>query len=201
MSSQNRQAMVGTGKMERIYNAGLHTLPFLYVGTFLNIMFPETGKDVPFTIENYAYQDRAGRETVTWIRKFQFPTKLRRFDATMIYSQQEGRIIDYLGNWQHLAVDIDMKVNPNGSLTIFSGNQRFYEGPLAFKFPELFSGNAEVNEAYDAQEDLFRISVQVRNKYFGTLFGYTGYFKAEFKNLAPSEIPDYAKPIREEMRE
>ncbi len=201
MSSENNLAMIGTGKMERIRNAGLHTLPFLYVGTFRNIMFPETGENIPFTIENYAYKDSFGRETVTWIRTFHFPKKQRRFDATMIYSKKEGRIIDYLGNKQHLAVDIAIKVNPDGSVTISSGNQRFYEGWLAFKFPDMFSGNAEVNESYDESQDLFRISVKVSNKTFGELFGYTGYFKAELKTVAPTEIPAYAKPLREEIRE
>ncbi|MFB9862872.1 DUF4166 domain-containing protein [Rufibacter immobilis] len=201
MSNQNHLAMVGTGVMERIFNAGWHTLPFLYVGTWRNIMFPETGIGIPFTIENYAYQDSHGRETVTWIRKFQFGSKVRRFDATMIRSRQNGNIIDYLGNRQHLAVDINMKANLDGSLTIFSGNQRFYEGPVAFTFPGLFSGNAEVNESYDEAQDLFKISVQVKNKYVGVLFGYTGHFKAEFKTVPPAKIPAYAKPLREEIRE
>jgi len=28
-------------------------------------MFPETGRHIPFTIENYAFVDRFGRETVS----------------------------------------------------------------------------------------------------------------------------------------
>ena len=201
MSSENELAIIGTGKMERIWNAGFHVLPFLHFGTRRNIMFPESGKNIPFSIENYAYKDRFGRETVTWIRQFHFAKKKRRFDATMIFSEKENRIVDYLGNKQHLAVDIDMKVNPDGSVTIKSGNQRFYEGPAAFKFPEMFSGNAEVNEFYDEAADLFRISVKVSNQTFGAIFGYNGYFKAEFKHVKPEEIPAYAKPLREENRE
>lgn len=201
LSSKSGQFMLGRGKMEKIWNGGLHTIPFLYTGTFRNIMFPETGRNIPFTIENYAYLDNFGRETVTWIRQFYFKNKVRHFDATMIYSESQQKIIDYLGTKQHLAVDIDMKVNPDGSVTIQSGNQRFYEGKVAFKFPELFSGNAEVNERYDEAMDVFRISVKVSNKYFGDLFGYNGYFKAEFKAVTPAEIPAYVKPLREEVRE
>ena len=36
---------------------------------------------------------------------------------------------------------------------------------------------------------------------FGDIFGYNGYFKAEFKTVKPGEIPAYAKPLREENRE
>jgi hypothetical protein len=201
LSSEKGEFMLGTGKMERIWNGGLHTLPFLYTGTFRNIMFPETGSDIPFTIENYAYRDSFGRETVAWIRKFHFKKHVRRFDATMIYSVNQHRIIDYLGDKQHLAVDIDMQVNPDGSVTIRSGNQRFYEGKIAFKFPEMFSGNAEVNESYDETRGRFNISVKVSNKVFGELFGYNGYFKADFQKISTADIPEYARPLREEIRE
>ncbi len=34
-------AAIGTGTMERIWHGRLYTLPFLYVGTWRRIMFPE----------------------------------------------------------------------------------------------------------------------------------------------------------------
>jgi len=46
-------------------------------------MFPEYGTNIPFKIENYAYVDKFGRETVTGIRTFH-TSKSRRFDAYMI---------------------------------------------------------------------------------------------------------------------
>lgn len=201
LSVENKMCMIGTGKMERIWNAGLHTKPFLLFGTRRNIMFPETGADIPFTIENYSYLDGFGRETVTWIRKFYFKNKTRNFDATMVYSHKQNRIIDYLGNMQHLVTDLDLKVNSDGSISITSGPQRFYEKKIGFNFPELFSGNAEVKESYDEKNDRFNISVKVSNKTFGDIFGYNGFFKAEFKKIEAEDIPAYAKPLREEIRE
>lgn len=201
LSCENGLSMKGTGKMDRIWNAGLHTKPFLHIGTARNIMFPETGNDVPFTIENYCYIDSFGRETVAWIRKFYFEKKTRHFDATMVFSDKQHRLIDYLGNKQHLVTDLELKVKSDGSLTIRSGPQRFYEKKVGFNFPQLFSGNAEVHESYDEKNDRFNISVNVSNKTFGTIFGYTGYFKAEFKKISAEDIPAYARPLREEIRE
>ena len=192
--------MLGTGVMEQVSNAGWYTLPFLYTGTLRNIMFPETGRNIPFTIENYGYKDSFGRETVSWNRKFHFGKKVRRFDATMIYDATTNKIVDYLGNRQHLAVDIDIKVNEDRSVTIRSGNQRFREKWLSFRYPGFLSGNATVQESYDEQEDLFRIEVTVSNKTFGTLFRYKGSFRAEFKELTEG-IPADAKPLREEIRQ
>jgi hypothetical protein len=88
--------------MDEIWHGRFYTLPFLYVGSWRRIMFPERGVNIPFSIENYAFQDPFGRETVTWMRQFK-TRKARRFDAYMIYSEQRGCIVDYLGNHQHLA--------------------------------------------------------------------------------------------------
>lgn len=164
-------------------------------------MFPVTGRQVPFTIENYAYVDDLGRETVTWVRTFDFPARRQRFDAWMIYSEQRGRIVDYLGTHQHLAVDIDLAVDEQGGPRLRSGEQRFYEGPVAFRFPMFFSGLADVREWYDEADGRFRIQVIVRNRRWGPLFGYRGWFDVEWKPGAPDEVPRSVKPLRHERRE
>ena len=97
ITSQSGVAAIGTGIMDRIWHGAPYTLPFLYVGTWRRIMFPEHGTNIPFTIENYAYLDPLGRETVSWVRTFSAKKK-RRFDAYMIYSENRGCIVDYLGN-------------------------------------------------------------------------------------------------------
>ena len=144
--------------------------------------------------------DCFGRETVTWIRQFQ-TRRPRRFDAYMIWSQQRSRIVDYLGTHQHLAVDLDLRVDKDGGLRVRSGEQRFYEGPLAFRFPMLFSGIAEVREWFDEKSGKFRISVNVRNKWWGPLFGYSGWFDAEWIPLNSGHVPPAIRPRREEPRE
>jgi len=134
-------ASIGTGCMEEMWRGPWWSTPFLVLGAWRNIMFPERGSDVPFTVENYPYVDGFGRETVTWVRTFQLPRRPRRFDATMVFSEQRGLVVDYLGNHQHLAVDIHLSVDEEGALLLRSGEQRFYEGPLAFRFPPALSGS------------------------------------------------------------
>ena len=196
--STNGVASIGRGIMDRVWHGRFYTLPFLYVGTWRRIMFPEYGERVPFTIENYAYRDAFGRETVTWLRTFE-TRRPRRFDAYMIHSAARGRIVDYLGTHQHLAVDIDITVDERGGLRLRSGEQRFYEGPLAFRFPMLFSGVADVCEWYDDAVQKFRIDVNVTNPTWGPLFGYSGSFDVEWR--AVTGVPEHARPKREERRE
>lgn len=183
--------------MESLWHGPAYTLPFLYVGTWRSIMFPEKGTQVPFTIENYAYVDLLGRETVTWVRTFH-TRRERRFDAYMIWSEQRGCIVDYLGTHQHLAVDLDMSVARNGGIQIHSAEQRFYEGPVAFRFPQFLSGVADVCESYDDEAQCFRISVSVSNRVWGKLFGYTGSFRCETVDPTP---PATLLPQRVERRE
>ncbi len=201
-SSADGCASIGRGVMERIWRGRFYTLPFLYVGTWRRIMFPERAEQVPFTIENFAYRDSFGRETATWIRSFQLARRARRFDATMIYSEKRGRIVDYLGSHQHLAVDIHAAVDEStGGLRLRSGAQRFYEGFIGFSFPMLLSGVADVCEWFDEASGKFRIDVNVHNRTWGPLFGYRGWFHAEWPQCSPRQVPPHVKPLREERRE
>jgi Domain of unknown function (DUF4166) len=198
--SHDGVAAIGTGIMDELWHGPAYTLPFLYVGAWRRIMFPEQGRNIPFTIENYAYRDRYGRETVTWIRTFATRQR-RRFDAYMIYAESRGRIVDYLGTHQHLAVDLELSVDQRGGMQIRSGEQRFYEGPVAFTFPLVFSGVATVCEWYDDAASRFRIEVAVHNRRWGPLFGYRGSFDVDWREAPPGSTPKTIFPAREELRE
>ena len=200
LSSESGLASVGTGVMDRLWHGRLFTLPFLYLGAWRRIMFPERGREVPFTIENYAYIDPHGRETVTWVRTFA-TRRPRRFDAYMIYSEQRGCIVDYLGTHQHLAVDLELSVDERGGMRIRSGAQRFYEGRLAFSFPRALSGEATVSEWYDDRAARFCIDVRVTNARWGPLFGYNGTFDVEWRTVARGAAPTTITPRRYEQRE
>lgn len=192
-------ACVGRGVMTRIERGPWWTVPFLQVGRLRNILVPDVGTDVPFTIANYPYLDPLGRETVTFVREYRMRRAVRRFDATMVRSSSDGHIVDYLGTHQHLAVDLELRADADGALLLRSDAQRFYEGPLAFRFPMLCSGRAELRESYDEQTGLFHVQLRVRNARFGFLFGYEGTFRAEF--VPATDAPARFKPVRHEARE
>jgi hypothetical protein len=119
----------------------------------------------------------------------------------MVYSDTRGRIIDYLGSHEHLAVDIDLTVDDNGGLRLRSGAQRFYEGVIGFSFPMLFSGIADVREWYDDATRRFQIQVAVHNRVWGPLFGYRGSFDVEWRKVGTGELPAHILPLRQEQRD
>jgi hypothetical protein len=190
-------ACVGRGVMTSIRRGPWWTLPFLYFGKLRNILIPDVGSDVPFVIENFPYRDPLGRETVTFVREYSVRKKPSRFDATMVLDA-DGRIIDYLGTHQHLAVDLELNAEPDGSLLLVSDAQRFYEGPIAFRFPMVFSGRAVLRESFDDEAQCYRITLEVHNRVFGFLFGYEGTFTCEFP--AATDAPTRLKPRRHERR-
>ncbi|GIJ25468.1 hypothetical protein Vqi01_06300 [Micromonospora qiuiae] len=190
---------VGTGVMDRVWRGAAFTGPFLRLGVLRHILFPETGRQIPFTIENYAYTDSYGRPTLTFVRTFQVaPHRRRRFDATMVWSARRGVLVDYLGTHQHLAVDLHVAVDSAGALTIRSGLQRF---PNGLPCPGLLTGEARLREWYDQRADRFRIEVRVVNRRFGPLFGYTGSFMTRYVEPDRAPVPAAVRPLRENPRE
>ena len=127
-SSLDETCQIGTGVMDEVWRGPWWTMPFLLLGSTRRVLFPSRGRNVPFTIANYAYVDRFGRETVTWSRRFDFGRRRRAFDATMIHSKARDTIVDYLGTHQHLAVDIHCSVDDDGAMCIRSGEQRLLRG-------------------------------------------------------------------------
>jgi hypothetical protein len=199
-NSADGKACIGTGIMDEIWHGAAYTMPFLYIGSWRRIMFPEQGTAIPFTIKNYAYKDEYGRETISWIRTFR-TNVTRRFDAYMIFSKDRERIVDYLGTHQHLAVDIDLSVDERGGVRLRSGSQRFYEGSIGFSFPMILSGMADVCEWFEEADQRFHIEVNVRNSVWGPLFGYRGSFQVEWVSVNQDEIPVEILPVRCERRE
>ncbi|MFI1569121.1 DUF4166 domain-containing protein [Streptomyces sp. NPDC020490] len=190
------EACTGRGVMDRVWHGRAFVKPFLALGATRNILVPRTGRRVPFMIENVPYTDRYGRETVTFVRTFDL-ARPHRFDAQMVLSPKGDRILDYLGTHQHLASDLHLRAEPDGSLLIRSGEHRFREGPVDVRVPELLGATAEVRESYDDAAARFRISVRVVNRRFGPLFGYEGSFTATYTPVRPR--PDL-RPVREERR-
>ena len=202
VSSDDGEYCIGVGVMNEMARGPWWTLPFLKVGTWRHILFPDSGRDVPFTIENYAYLDSFGRETLTFVRTFEMtPRRRTRFDATMVYSDQRGCVVDYLGTHQHLAADLSATVRPDGSLLVTTGDQRFYERMLGFRFPLTFSGSGTVLESYDEELERINVSVTITNARLGHLFSYNGWFVNHRLPLPPTGVPATVKPEREERRE
>lgn len=175
--------------------------PFLWLGAKRQVLFPETGADVPFTLASYCYVDGFGRETLTWNRTFSFD-RPRRFDETLVWSERRRRPVVYAGTHQHLAVELAVRAGDDGALRVRTRAQRLYEWRLPIRIPQLVSAFAEVREWVDDERtSRFGIEVALRSPVLGPVFGYRGWFDLEWRPCPREEIPAAARPVREERRE
>jgi hypothetical protein len=183
-------------RWDRVLRGSAAAVPFLAAGARRHILFPETGAGVPFTIENYAYTDAYGRETLTFVRTFQVrPHRRRRFDATMVYRPGRG-IVDFLGTHQHVAVVLRPSVDASGGLWIRSGGYRC----AGRRFPAALAGDVRLHEWWDEAGGCFRIEVRVSNRVLGPVFGYRGRFTTRQVDTGAAPVPEAVKPLRDNAR-
>lgn len=201
LNSTDQRAIISTGVMKEIKGGFLLLRQLFHFGTKKRIVFPERGHDIPFVLENYAYQDSFGRECIVWARSFHFPKKIRHFDATMIYSERKQGIVDYFGTHHDFVSDLDFEVMKNGGLKIVSTNQRVIFNKWTLHLPPFLRGRAVIREWYDDRKETFFIHVKVINSLVGILFEYEGSFDAKYVNMKNKDIPVHIKPIREQIRE
>lgn len=200
-TSADRVAHIGRGVMHTIERSSRLARPFLDIGAARNILFPESGVHVPFMIQNFAYVDSFGRETMTWHRTFWFPRRSRIFEATMVFDAGRKKVVDYLGTHQHIAADLDAWVDDDGGMNFTSGDMRFYEGAFGFRMPTWFTGQANVREWWDEELGRYRIDVHVHNRMLGTVLRYQGSFDLEIVPIVDErDIPRHVRPVREERR-
>ncbi|MGL4523880.1 MAG: DUF4166 domain-containing protein, partial [Bacilli bacterium] len=93
LRSDSKRAVVCTGVMDEIWGGKFLMRPFLMAGALKRLTFAERGKNIPFTLENYAYKNGNGNECVAWLRNFHF-SHVRHFDATMMRSEKDESIVD-----------------------------------------------------------------------------------------------------------
>ncbi|WP_349408527.1 DUF4166 domain-containing protein [Pseudalkalibacillus sp. SCS-8] len=167
------------GKMTSVQTGPWWLLPFLRLAAQWKFLFPESGKDIPFTIKNTCRTLPSGLDEVYWERTFYFDNATRHFNAFMTIDSERKVVRDYLGEPKLFYSDLYFDVLPDGSLVIRSGAQRFVMGKIEIPIPKLFEGVVEVKEGYDHVREAFTINVHIHNRLIGRLMTYEGEFNEE----------------------
>lgn len=197
--SSSGQHSIGEGTMDRVWSGSRLFDPFLRIGARRNIMFAESGTDVPFRMESWAYLDSFDRETLTLNRAFGLK-RARRFDEYVVAVPGASSLIIYVGSHQHLAVEFEVRLSSRGGVEFRTGKQRILTPVAGLRFPRFLSGEAHVHEWYDEHLGRFRIDGRVENRLLGGIFGFTGCFESRLERVASAGVPASVKPIREEHR-
>lgn len=189
LTSADNRRCVGHGRMRSIERNSL-ALPVLWVGPSRNLLFPETGTDVPFEVRTVPF-DENGIESVAYIRWFDVGPG-RRFDAYMQYDEARDCIVDALGTHRTLQTELHLTATSVGALRIETGGQWVAYRDRSIPIPNPLRADVHVTERYDDEHDRFEIAVEISNPLVGFVFGYDGWFTVEYEEslgLRPEDAP------------
>jgi len=184
-------AVVGRGEMD--ITRGTVALPALYAMTTRDLLFPEQGEDVPFTVTTVGYVDGAGREMMTTRREFRFDGTRRRFDSLTVWERDNRRLLDVLGRGGHIVSELHPRVE-DGALVVEGGRQWLRTGSRYLPMPGPMAASVEVRDRYDEDDDLFHVTATVENPLVGSILEYRGTFDGETEPM--TDVPDDLRPTR-----
>jgi hypothetical protein len=131
------------------------------------ILFPEFGREVPFTITTVP----GPGEGLSAGREFHFPKTVRQIEDTMHVI--DGELHDFMGRSRALEVKLRASV-VDGGLSMISGATWLHVGRLRVPLPALFGARVVLTQRWTGEAH--RIEVHVSNPLLGDIFEYAGHF-------------------------
>ncbi|CEA08672.1 hypothetical protein BN1051_02029 [Arthrobacter saudimassiliensis] len=165
----------GTGTFARAGCPRPALRPLMRAVPLRGAFFGDYGEQVPFSIENRAHRDAAGRPALTAVRTFRFPSATRIFEDTTTLVAP-GRLQDALGTGRRLVTGLALSPRADGALVMDSFGAALHLGPVRVPLPGPVGASARVVQWWDAASGRFRISAEVRQRQLGTVFVYDGAF-------------------------
>ncbi|WP_324758646.1 DUF4166 domain-containing protein [Haloarcula montana] len=166
-------ACIGRGWME--ISRALHMVPVLYGMTVDDLLFPEQGSDVPFTVTTVGFRTDGGHEAMTTRRTFSFDGTTRHFDSLTVWDDEHGRLLDFLGGHGLVASELRPRVE-DGTLVVEGGRQWARLGSTYVPLPGPLAASVEVRDRYDESDGRFHIDAVVENALAGRILSYRGSF-------------------------
>ena len=140
------------------------------------ILFPEFGRNVPFTVTNIP----GPGDGLSSRREFHFPGRERIMQDTM--HVVDGRLHDFLGRRGGLEVRLVVSVAASGSLRMVSDRAWLHVRALRLPLPALLAARVLLTESW--VDDHQRVDVSLRHPLFGEIFRYAGHFDHHYESLA-----------------
>jgi hypothetical protein len=169
------ERVVLEGSMERVWRRGRWLWPFFWLAAWSELLFPETGVDVPVTVD---IQQVGSRPCHVWRRDFRFPGgRRRRFTSRMVYDERLARILEAIGPGGALAIAWETRFEPPSTLHLDAAGWVLRLGPLRLRLPAWLLGSGRAVETADAGvPGTIRIDFRVSHPFLGNVFGYVGAF-------------------------
>lgn len=180
---------VGTGELT--VSRGTHVLPLLYAMTGQDMLFPETGHDVPVTVTTVGLRTDAGHEALTTRRAFEFGSRTRVFTSLTVWDDANDRLLDFLGRNGLVVSELHPSVD-HGALVVEAGRSWARAGDRYVRLPGPLGADVTVRDRYDPGDERFHVTAVVENALAGHVLSYLGAFTQERRAVAA--VPDDLRP-------
>ena len=180
---------VGRGEMD--ITRGTHVLPALYAMSRLDMLFPEGGRDIPFTVMTVGYE-LDGHEAMTTRRTFDVGGTQRHFDSVTVWDAENERLLDFLGRGGPIATELHPRVEA-GTLVVEAGRQWLHRDGRYIELPDPLAAGVEVRDRYDAAGERYHVLATVENPLAGHILSYRGSFTQE--GGQPEDGHDAVRPL------
>ena len=171
--------LVLSGLMRRVWHRPAWLWPVFWLLAQVNVIFPETGKDIPTQLVVRSGRDALGRPIHIWDRTFSFPGPVyRHYVAAMAGDLTAGRMVERMGPGRIMAEVAEVRCLAPGTLEFTTVESRLHLGPLAIRMPRRLWVTAHVVQEVDVDRpDTSRVTLTLVHGLLGPVFGYDGEFR------------------------
>jgi Domain of unknown function (DUF4166) len=173
------------GSMERVWSVRW-ARPLLRLLSGWDVLFPETGTDVPTTMHIFVGRDRKGRLCHHWNRTFVLPTVVRRIDAHLVWEPAREWVAEWMGPRGCFEMAWHVRYLPPNAIEVDARLEALRMGRLRVRLPRPLQVDAYTVDTADPEyEDVLRCTLRLTSPVLGSLCGYEGTFRV--RRITPDE--------------
>lgn len=177
LSVDSDQMAFFDGNSDRVWHRPAWLWPFFWFLSLFNIIFPETGTNIPATMRLTGRRDAQGQPYHNWDRTFRFAIP-RYFKAVMAYDQKRQCVVEHFTPMHLLSMVWDLRFTAPAHLEIITRTCTLNLGKLQIPLPRLLHPHVHVIE--DAlDDDTIQMSLTMSHPLLGDIFGYEGTYKVK----------------------
>jgi hypothetical protein len=165
------------GRMARVWSRPAWLRPLFSLFAMLDLIFPETGHDIPVKVTISNEKGHDGRTEQVWSRDFEF-RRHRKFVARVAYDDKTGQICESFGPGGCIVSKWDIRLAGPDVIEIRTTSFALRVKNRLVPLPRLLTAEViAVEKAIAAPDPTIYIDLLMTNALFGPIFGYEGEFK------------------------
>lgn len=178
LSADAPYILVFEGAMDEVWHRPRWLWPFFWALAWFDMLFPETGRNVPASMQIIGGRDKNNLPLHHWHRTFAFPTARRHFNATMSYDPKLQAVTERMGPGSLIHMVWHISFSPPTQIEISSAACYLSVNAIKFQLHKFLYPFVSVMET-GITRDIIHVNLKVSHPLLGAVFGYAGNFHVQ----------------------